>query len=191
MVSGSLNAKTGVLGVQASVPLKDTGEIPGGVTLSLSGTYTLLGGAAAGELAQTVQGVQQAQLGLNTARQGVELDVRTRLSGYQDELGGLTSLQTALTRAQTALASARARVDAGLATPLDVAQAELGVTQAQNALDAQHAAVALAALQLLQATGELDPVLLGQLPALPTPSAPAQVSPPPPTPPTDAPGGQP
>ncbi|GGO24944.1 TolC family protein [Deinococcus humi] len=203
VVSGSLNAKTGVLGVQASIPLKDTGDIPGGVTLSLSGTYTLLGGAAAGELAQAVQGLQQAQLGLSTARQGVELDVRTRLSGYKDELGGLTSLQTALTRAQTALASARARVDAGLATPLDVSQAELGVMQAQNALDAQNAAVALAALQLLQATGELDPVLLGQLPALPTTPAPAQVSPPPspgatpvppptePSPSTETSGGQP
>lgn len=203
VVSGSLNSKTGVLGVQASVPLKDTGEIPGGIALSLSGTYTLLGGAGAGELAQAVLGVQQAQLGLNTARQGVELDVRTRLSGYQDELGGLTSLGTALTRAQTALDSARARVDAGLATPLDVAQAELAVTQAQNAVEAQGAAVELAALQLMQATGELDPVLLGQLPVLPTPTAPpADVQPTPAplpttpstpesTPPTDVPGGQP
>ena len=209
-VGGSLNSKTGVLSVQASIPLKDTGEIPSGVTLSLSGTYTLLGGAGAGEQAQAAQGVQQALLGLATARQAVDLDVRTRLSSYQDEVGGLDSLQTALVRARTALASTRARVDAGLATPLDVVQAELGVSQAQNAVDAQHAAVALAALQLLQATGDLDPVLLGQLPALP-PAAPAQVSSAPPasppapspaprtptnppaesTPPTDAPGGQP
>lgn len=190
VVGGSLNSQTGVLGVQASVPLKDTGDLPSGVALSLSGTYTLLGGAGAGEVAQAAQGVQQAQLGLDTARQGVELDVRTRLSGYQDELGGLTSLQTALTRAQTALDSARARVDAGLATPLDVAQAELGVLGARNAVDAQNAAVALAALQLFQATGELDPALLGQVPVLPTPVAPAPDSPgttpapaPPPAPP--------
>ncbi|WP_415791684.1 TolC family protein, partial [Deinococcus saxicola] len=171
-VSGSLNSRTGVLGVQVSLPLKDTGDIPSGVALSLSGTYTLLGGAAAGELAQASQGVQQAQLGLSTARQGVDLDVRTRLSDYQDEVGGLTSLGTALIRAQTALDSARARVDAGLATALDVDQAALGVTQAQNAVEAQGAAVELAALQLLQATGELDPALLGQMPALPTPTAP-------------------
>lgn len=203
-VSGSLNSRTGVLGVQVSLPLKDTGEIPSGVALSLNGTYTLLGGAAAGELAQAAQGVQQAQLGLSTARQGVDLDVRTRLSGYQDEVGGLVSLGTALTRAQTAFASARARVEAGLATLLDADQAALGVTQAQNAVDAQAAAVELAALQLLQATGELDPVLLGQIPALPaapsptpTPPAPSPTPPPnvqtTPTPPEPipAPGGQP
>ncbi|WP_075835937.1 TolC family protein, partial [Deinococcus marmoris] len=183
-VSGSLNSRTGVLGVQVSLPLKDTGEIPSGVALSLSGTYTLLGGAGAGELAQASQGVQQAQLGLSSARQGVDLDVRTRLSDYQDEVGGLTSLQTALTRAQTAFASARARVDAGLATPLDIEQAALGVTQAQNAIDAQAAAVELAALQLLQATGELDPVLLGQIPLLPLTPPPAPLpTPPVPTPP--------
>ncbi|WP_415831261.1 TolC family protein, partial [Deinococcus frigens] len=175
IVSASLNSGTGVLGVQASLPLKDTGEIPSGISLSLSGSYTLLGGAAAGELAQAGQGVRQAELGLSSARQGVDLDVRTRLSDYQDQVGGLTSLGTALTRAQTALASARARVDAGLATPLDVDQAALGVTQAQNAVDAQQAAVELAALQLLQATGELDPVLLGQLPALPAPLSPTPV----------------
>ncbi|MDV6375594.1 TolC family protein [Deinococcus arenicola] len=202
-VSASLSSKTGVLGAQLSLPLKDTGDAPVGVALSLKGSYALLGGLDRTELGPASQGVQQAQLGLKTAQQAVELDVRTRLSAYQDEVGGLRSLQTAVVRAQTALASTRARVEAGLATPLETAQAELNVTQAQNAVDAQSAAVTLAALQLLQATGDLDPVLLAQVPALPlgvpapvvapaaSPVAPSATPVTEPTPPTPAPGGQP
>ena len=167
VVSGSLNSKSGVLGAQLSVPLKDTGALPNGVALSLSGTFTLLGSPARDALSQARLGVQQAQLALETARQAIELEVRTRVSEFQDAQQGLASLQTSLTQAETAVSSARARLDAGLGTPLEVAQAELGAAQARNAVDTQRAAVALAALQLAQATADLDPALLGAAPRLP------------------------
>ncbi|GGL99042.1 TolC family protein [Deinococcus aerophilus] len=167
VVSGNLNSKSGVLGAQLSVPLKDTSALPNGVALSLSGTFTLLGSPARDALTQARLGVQQAQLGLDTARQAIELEVRTRLSDFQDAQEGLTSLQTSLVRAQTAVNSARARLEAGLGTTWEVMQAELGVVQARNAVDTQLAAVALAALQLAQATADLDPALLGAVPRLP------------------------
>jgi len=51
-------------------------------------------------------------------------------------------------------------VDAGLGTTLKVAQADLALTQARASLANLDAQVALAALSLAQATGDLDPLLL-------------------------------
>ena len=51
-------------------------------------------------------------------------------------------------------------MDAGLATTLDLQQAELGALQATQAVTAQQDAVALAALTLSLATADLDVQLL-------------------------------
>ncbi|WP_309572831.1 TolC family protein, partial [Deinococcus sp.] len=159
-VSGNLNLKAGVLGVQASLPTRDTSAIPSGLSLSLSATIPLLGSAAGTTLRQAQLGQTQAQLALDSASQGVELDVRSRYDALQDEQAALTGAQTTERQARTALDSARARVDAGLATALDLAQAELALQQATLALAAQQDAVGLAALQLALSTTDLDPLLL-------------------------------
>ncbi|WP_288481433.1 TolC family protein [uncultured Deinococcus sp.] len=182
LVSGSLNLKTGVLGAQVSLPLRDPGEIPNGLALSLSGTFPLLGSGRPQAAAQAQLGAQQATLALENARLGVELEVRTRLADLRNARGGLSALQLAREGAAVALGSARARLDAGLGTGLDVAQAELNLAQAEQALDRAAQDVALSALALAQATGELDPALLGSLPptlplsapTTPTPTTPAE-----------------
>ncbi|MFC4638453.1 TolC family protein [Deinococcus hohokamensis] len=166
-ISAGLGVRSGVLSAQASLPLRDTGNIPNGVALNLSGTFTLLGRTEDQAVAQARLGAQQAALALDTARQAVELEVRTRLAELQNDQGALTALSTALTRAQTALDSARARLSAGLATPLEVRQAELGLLQARTTLNAALAQVTLAALALALATGQLDPLLLTPLPVFP------------------------
>lgn len=172
LVSGSLNFKTGVLGAQVNLPLRDPGEIPSGVALSLSGSFGLLGSGRPQASAQAQLGAQQAELALDTARLGVELEVRTRLTELQDARGAVSALQLARQRAELNLQSARARLDAGLGTAPEVAQAELNVAQAAQALDRAAQDVALAALALAQATGELDPALLGSPPpTLPAPPA--------------------
>ncbi|WP_235514207.1 TolC family protein [Deinococcus sp. Leaf326] len=174
LVSGSLNFKTGVLGAQVSLPLRNTDAVPSGVALSLTGTFPLLGSGRPQAAAQAVLGTQQAALALENARLGVELEVRTRFSDLQNARGALSALQLAQDQAAVALQSARARLDAGLGTALEVAQAELNLAQAAQALDRAAQDRALSALALAQATGELDPALLGSLPpALPNPSAPA------------------
>lgn len=164
-VSGSLNVKTGVLGAQISVPLREPAQAISGVNLSLSASLPLLGGGTGTALAQAQVGVQQAQLALDSARQGAELDVRTRLSAVQDERGALEAAQTRLRATELAAQAAQARLDAGLGTRLDVQQAQLNLLQAQQALGAQRDRVALAGAALAQATADLDPLLL----TLPTP----------------------
>lgn len=178
LVTGSLNLKNGVLGAQVNLPLRDPGEIPNGVALSLSGTFPLLGSGRPQATAQAQLGAQQAALALDNARLGVELEVRTRLSDLQNARGALAALQSARDRAGVALQSARARLTAGLGTELEVAQAELNLAQAEQALDRAAQDSALSALALAQATGELDPALLGNLPpALPVPTSPTPTDP--------------
>lgn len=159
-VSGSLSLKTGVLGVQASVPLRDTSAIPSGLSLSLSATLPLLGNPAGTVLRQAQLGQAQAQLALDSAVQAVDLDVRSRYDALLDEQASLTAARTTDAQARAARDSVRARVDAGLATTLDLQQADLGAAQAAQALVAQQDAVALAALTLSLATTALDPQLL-------------------------------
>ncbi|WP_233554819.1 TolC family protein [Deinococcus cavernae] len=183
-VSGSFNLKTGVASAQATFPLSDTSKLPTGAVLSLSATLPLLGRTQGNVLEQARLGLQQAILALENARESVTLDVRTRLSEYLDEQGAQVALQTGVTRAQTVLDATRARQGAGTATPLDVRQAELGLAQAQSTLQAAQDRLAVAALTLMQASGDLDHWLLAALPALsPTPVSPVPVSP--------APGGRP
>ncbi len=164
-VSGTLNVKTGTLGAQVSLPLRQPAQPVSGVNLSLTASLPILGRTTDTALAQAQVGAAQAQLALDSARQATELDVRTRLAAAQDERGALTAAQTRVQAAELNVQAARARLDAGLATRLDVQQAELNLLQAQQALDAQRDRVAVAGAALAQATADLDPLLL----TLPTP----------------------
>lgn len=185
-VTTSLNVKTGVASAQATLPLSDTSKVPSGAILNLSANLPLLGRTQGNTLEQARLGLAQAELGLESARQSMTLDVRTRLNEYLDEQGSLSALQTAVTRAQTVLEATRARQQVGTATALDVRQAQLSLTQAQDSLQAARNRVALAALNLMQATGELDAFLLTEVPGLPSPAAiPTQA------PDSPAPGGRP
>lgn len=165
-VAANFNLKTGVASAQATLPLNDTSKLPTGAVLSLTANLPVLGRTQGTALAQARLGAEQAALALENARQSVTLDVRTRLSEYLDEQGSLLALQTGVTRAQTILDATRARQAAGTAAPLDVRQAELGLTQAQSALQAAQQRLSIAALNLMQATGDLDPFLLATLPHL-------------------------
>ncbi|MDO4245440.1 MAG: TolC family protein [Deinococcus sp.] len=179
-VGGSFGLKSGTVSGQVSFPLKEpttrgvtapgpdgkpvTTEtaLPSGVALNLSGTFTLLGSGRSQATAQAQAATEQAALAVQSARQGVELEVRSRFADLENARDSLTAAQTTLTRAQQTVQDARARLDAGLGTSLEVAQAELALTQARNSLDSLEAQVALAALGLAQATGDLDPLLLTQ-----------------------------
>ncbi|GAA5534446.1 TolC family protein [Deinococcus aluminii] len=159
-VGGSLNVKTGVLAGQVSLPLRDPGEQPSGVALSLSGSFPVVGGGKGSAFASAQVGEQLAQVALDNARQSVDLEVRQRSGDLQTALDTLTSQQAALTRAQAALATTQARLAAGLATELDVQAAQWNVAQAQLAVDNATVQAYLASLRLSQATTELDPTLL-------------------------------
>ena len=179
-VGGSFGLKSGTVSGQLNFPLKEptTGAtapgpdgqpvtrqvaLPNGVALNLSGTFTLLGSGRSQATAQAQAATEQAALALDSARQGVELEVRSRVADLENARDALTAARTSLTRAETGLNDARARLEAGLGTALEVAQAELALTQARATFANLEAQVALAALNLAQATGDLDPLLLTPL----------------------------
>ncbi|MBZ9750217.1 TolC family protein [Deinococcus sp. HMF7604] len=168
-VSATLNVKAGVLGAQVSVPLRDTSAAVTGVALSLSASLPLLGRPQDTALAQAELGLAQAALALEAAQQGAELEVRTRFMALEDERSGLPAAQTRQAAAALAVQNARARLDAGLGTALDVAQAELNLLQADQALTAARDRITLAGLALAQSTADLDPLLL-TLPPTPLPT---------------------
>lgn len=157
VISANLNLKTGVLSGKATMALKDTSKLKNGFAVNVGGTFTLLGAGKQEDVQKTVLQVKQAKLALSTARQAVVLEVRTRLSEYQNALDNLKPLQTSLKRAEVALTDTRGRLKAGLGTPLELLQAEVNMKQAHNALMNQQMALGLAALQLAQVTGHFDP----------------------------------
>lgn len=176
-MGGSFGLKSGTVSGQLNFPLKEPTTsvtapgpdgtpasrevaLPSGVALNLSGTFTLLGSGRSQATAQAQAATEQAALAVDSVRQGVELEVRSRFADLENARDGLSAAQTSLARAETGLSDARARVDAGLGTTLEVAQADLALTQARASLANLDAQVALAALSLAQATGDLDPLLL-------------------------------
>lgn len=176
-LSGNFGLKTGTVSGQVNFPLREPTTtvtapgpdgvpvpsevaLPSGVALSVGGTVQVLGSVRAQATAQAEAGVAQATLALQSAAQAAELDVRARFADLSAARDTLTALQTVQTRAERALAEARARLEAGVGTALEVQQATLALAQAQSNLSAAEAQVALAALQLAQATGDLDPLLV-------------------------------
>ena len=171
-VGGSLNAKTGVLAGQVSVPVRAPGEQPTGVALALSGSFPLVGGGKRAAVSSAEVAVQGAGLALDTARQSVDLEVRQRHADLLAALDTLASRRGSLRQAAEAQTTARARLEAGLVTALDVEEADLALRQASLGVDQALIQAHLASLRLAQASAELDPTLLTVSPSLPaTPEA--------------------
>jgi outer membrane protein len=160
-VGGNLNVKSGVAAAQISFPLRDPGEAAKtGLALSLNASLPVFGSGKGTALTSANVSQQAAALALDSARQSVDLDVRQKAADLLTALDRAEEAASALARAGASLTPTRARVEAGLVTPLDVAQAELGVAQAQNALNAATANAYVSSLLLAQASTELDPTLL-------------------------------
>ena len=167
-VNGGLNLKTGQLTAGASVPLKQSSTASGGqsgtsttsLSLGLSGSYAILNPSADVAVQSAQTSLASAQLALESARESVDLDVRQKYAAFQNALLGLNSPRTSLARAQTALVSAQSRQQAGLATALDVQQAQVSAVQAQNALDTAVNSAYLASLNLSVASAEFSPALI-------------------------------
>ncbi|WP_164473362.1 TolC family protein [Deinococcus psychrotolerans] len=160
-VSGSLDFKTGVTGAQISFPLKGSETpLPTSLSLGLNGSFNVLGSAASAAIASAQSSQRSAELALQSARTSVELDVRRKDNDALSTRRLVEVQQTALTRAQTALASARARLDAGLGTALDVQVADVAVQNAQTNVDQAVSNAYLAKLQLDKAAARLNAALI-------------------------------
>lgn len=160
-LSGSLDLKTGVAGAQISFPLKASETpIPTSLSLGLTGSFNVLGAAPNAAIASAQSSVRSAELALQSARTSAELDLRRRDNDALSTRRLVEVQQTALTRAQTALASARARLDAGLGTALDVQVADVAVQTAQANFDQSISNAYLAKLQLDKASVRLNAALI-------------------------------
>lgn len=160
-VGGSLNVKSGVAAAQVSFPLRESATaLPTGLALSLNASLPVFGSGKGTALASADVGQQAAALALDSARQSVDLDVRQKAADLLTALDRAEEAASALARAESSLTTTRARLEAGLVTPLDVAQAELNAAQAQNALNTATSNAYVASLLLAQASAELDPTLL-------------------------------
>lgn len=203
-VGSALNVKTGQLSANVSLPLNQitsggkAGAAPStSLALGLSGSFAILDPVADVTSLSARTSLASAQLALLNASAGVDLDVRQKYAALQNGLLALAAPRTSLLRAQTALASAQARLQAGLATTLDVQQAELNVVQARNTLAQAVNSAYLASLNLSVSTGEFSPSLIAvpdaPLPETTLPSTtPSSTTLPSTTlPSTPAPGGQP
>lgn len=160
-IGGSLNLKTGVAAANLNFPLKASQTpIPTSMSLGLSGNFNVFGSVANAAIEGAQSSLKSAELALQSARTSVELDVRSK---YNDALNTRSTVevqQTALTRTQTALNSARARLDAGIVTGLDVQVAEVNLQTAQVNLDQAVSTAYLTKLQLDQASAQFDPALI-------------------------------
>mgnify|MGYP002652193619 CR=1 FL=1 len=107
-VGGSFGLKSGTVSGQVSFPLKEpttrvtapgpdgkpvTTEtaLPNGVALNLSGTFTLLGSGRSQATAQAQAATERAALAVQSARQGVELEVRSRFAELENAQDSLTA----------------------------------------------------------------------------------------------------
>lgn len=94
-MGGSFGLKSGTVSGQLNFPLKEPTTsvtapgpdgtpasrevaLPSGVALNLSGTFTLLGSGRSQATAQAQAATEQAALAVDSVRQGVELEVRSR-----------------------------------------------------------------------------------------------------------------
>ncbi|WP_293913957.1 TolC family protein [Deinococcus sp.] len=160
-LGGSLNFKTGVAGVNLSLPTsRDGPALATGLTLGLSGSFNVLGGPQNAAIASAQSGVSSSELALQSARTSVDLDVRKTYNTAQSTRRLVGVQRTALTRAQTALKSAQARLDAGLITSLDALAAAIAAQSAQVAFEQAVSNAYLAGLQLAKASAGLDPALI-------------------------------
>lgn len=160
-LGGSLNFKTGVAAASLSLPTSTgNAKVPTALVLGLSGSFNVFGGAQNAAIAGAQSGVSSAELALQSARTSVDLDVRRKYNEVQSALRLAQVQQLALKRAETALASALARLDAGLATALDVQAAQVNLQSAQTNLNQGLSSAYLARLQLDNASSQLDVALI-------------------------------
>jgi outer membrane protein TolC len=154
---------TGVVMVQGSIPLYD-------------------GGTRYAALDESASKIREELFRLKQVERRVESQVRGNLADLRVKLAGLESAKEALALAQSTNANAKALFDAGVATNLDVLDANVAlfvseVDFARAEMDLQQARMGLAHI-----LGEFEPTLEAMPAAAAPPEAPAPAAEPAPEP---------
>jgi len=155
-VSAGLDFQKGVVSGTASYPLAPAGS-PVATQLSIGASVSipLNAPAASAAVGSARTAVASAEAALAATRRSAELDIRQRYAAWQAAQATLAADRASEAAARQSLDTAQARLDAGLATTLDVGDARLAYRQAQRAVESDRNTRYLALLQLRNALGEL------------------------------------
>ena len=125
-----------------------------GAIVGLQGSWKIWdSGELKGRREQTSARIRQVELDIEDTRRQVELDVRKAWSQYVEARELIDSQQKSVSTAEESLRQAKARLEAGTATQLDVLTSQTALTQARtNELEAR-ADLKLAVAQFQRAMG--------------------------------------
>ena len=159
-VAANLNFKSGDLAFNASTPafvdpnVSDPNNPNANrLVLRLSVSVPLYVPANDARISANNAGLEAARSGLDLTRQQIELEVRQRFIELNDAKAQQAQINASLESAKERLSTAQARLNAGLATKVEVEGAELGVKQAEREVFATAVNIHLAALRLEVAAG--------------------------------------
>ncbi|GGM93188.1 transporter [Thermus composti] len=149
----SLNLGTGQVGASATYVPEASG--PKGLRASLALSLPLLAPDLEASLAQAKANLEAQKAALVQALAAAEAEIRGRHAAYLAALAQVEAAQKALLAADQTLGDAQKRLQAGLSTPLEVAQAETARLQAAYNLESARVSAYLAYLSLRRSLGQL------------------------------------
>jgi len=157
-VSAGLDLQKGTLTGTASYPVAPapTGAVSTQLSIGASLSIPLDAPLSDAAIRSARTSLASAAAALTATERSAALDIRQRYAAVQASQASLAADRASQDAARQALATARARYAAGLATKLDVGDAQVAALQAQRSVDADQNALYLALLQLRNALGELD-----------------------------------
>ncbi len=141
-----LNFKTGLASAGVSSGFQDS-SVPSSTSVTLSASINLLDPNADSGIVNAQTQLEQARIALELAKQSVELDLRQKYADLEQQKGQMQVAQSSLELATSNQATTQTRLDAGLATLLDLESAKLSVLAAQKTLELAKGNVWLAGVK--------------------------------------------
>lgn len=113
--------------------LNQLGRVDNGWTTGVQGSWSLFDGALTkGRVDQATAQVNTAILEADATRRLVKIEVRDAIFSYQEALALISSQNQTVDQAHETLRQARARMEVGSATQLDVLNARVALTEAET-----------------------------------------------------------
>lgn len=147
----SLNLMAGTLGYAAQYQPLGGGR--DGVAFQVQASLPLLDPVQDKEVAAGERALEAARLSLEAVQQAAALELKARHQALLQARAQLEVAAKALEAAEHSLQVAQRRLEAGTGTPLEVLRAEVGLLQAQRALEGVRALFLQAYYALLDAMG--------------------------------------
>jgi outer membrane protein len=147
------------------IQVQEASELPNFVNVpqpqlseTLAVTWQLFsGGLTRGKVLQAISQVDKAKINLKNTDNGVDLEVREAYFNYTAAQAAVTAAQSATTSAQENFRVNRIRFRAGVGTSLELSDALLSATQAENSYIGALADLRVSLVALQRAANLLPP----------------------------------